>query len=98
MKGDNSKKEILKRRAAYREVFGANTEFVNRILTDLKRFCRMDESTFSPDQRVHAFLEGRKDVYYRMMRYLHSTEEEILNYHRRGNGRTDNTDRGFTGE
>lgn len=53
-------------------------EFGKEILADLTAFCRGKESTFHPDQRVHAVLEGRREVYLRIMDHLELTAEDFL--------------------
>ena len=48
-----------------------------RVLADLARFCRAGESTFHPDPRVHAVLEGRREVWLRIQKYLRLTAADI---------------------
>ena len=67
---------IARRRTAYVKAF-ANT-FGEEVLADLARFCRAGASTFDPDPRIHALLEGRREVYLRIMDHLHLTEDELL--------------------
>lgn len=47
------------------------------VLNDLKRFCRIDRSTFHPDARVHAALEGRREVSQRILDFTTLTTEEL---------------------
>jgi hypothetical protein len=37
---------------------------------DLARFCRANETCFDADPRIHALLEGRREVYLRIMDYI----------------------------
>lgn len=48
------------------------------VLRDLMKFCRARESTFHPDPRMHAVLEGRREVWLRIQNYLGLTEEELI--------------------
>lgn len=66
------------KKRAYSRIFdGADGEVV---LTDLKKFCRADMSTFEvddPNGRVSALREGRREVWLRINKYLNLTEAEI---------------------
>jgi hypothetical protein len=42
-------------RGDWRDDAGALTKHAARVLTELRIFCRADESTFDPDARVHAY-------------------------------------------
>lgn len=50
------------------------TVFLNpkgeKVLADLAKFCRAHESTFHPDPRVQAALEGRREVWLRIQEHL----------------------------
>ena len=50
-------------------------------LKDLARFCRANESTFNPDPRAHALLEGRREVWLRIQEHLQLTPEQIYALH-----------------
>lgn len=58
------------------------TTFLNpvgeRVLADLAEFCRARESTFHENERAHALLEGRREVWLRINKYLNLTDAEIL--------------------
>lgn len=61
---------------AYQIAFaGASGEAV---LEDLSRFCRADEPCWSEDQRHHARLEGRREVWLRIQNELKLAIEELL--------------------
>lgn len=49
---------------AYQLCFGSPAG--QMVLKDLMPFCRAAESTFDPDPRIHAVLEGRREVYLRI--------------------------------
>lgn len=47
------------------------------MLADLSKFCRANESTFHVDPRVHALLEGRREVFLRIMNFLSVDSETV---------------------
>ena len=48
------------------------------VLEDLARFCRADQTTFHPDPRVHALMEGRREVWLRIKEHLDLDLEDLL--------------------
>lgn len=48
------------------------------VLADLGRFCRADEPCWSEDQRHHARLEGRREVWLRIQAQLNLPVEELM--------------------
>lgn len=75
---EKAKLFISQRRRAYRYVFANENQFSKDVLADLARFCRADRSCFNPDSRVHAVLEGRREVWLRITQHLNLSEEELL--------------------
>lgn len=73
-----SKSLLLDRKRAYLQTFEKDSIPVEEVLKDLERFCRAHTSTFNPDQRVHALLEGRREVYLRIKDFLELDLEELL--------------------
>jgi hypothetical protein len=63
------------RHRAYALTFGGETG--KAVLADLAAFCRARETTFHPDARLHAVLEGRREVWLRIAKYMNLTEAEI---------------------
>jgi hypothetical protein len=51
------------------------------VLSDLAKFCRAGESTFHPDPRVAANLDGRREVFLHIAQYLNLTVEQIVQLH-----------------
>ena len=47
------------------------------VLIDLAEFCRASETTFHKDARLHALLEGRREVFLRIVNFLNLTAEQI---------------------
>jgi hypothetical protein len=74
---ERAKSYLLTRQQAYRQVFDHESVFVKRVMKDLASFCRAGESSFHPDPRVHAVLEGRREVYLRIEQQLKLTPDEL---------------------
>ncbi len=64
-------------KTAYQIVFGGGPA-AQSVLGDLGRFCRADQPCWSEDQRHHARLEGRREVWLRLRAQLDLTVEELL--------------------
>lgn len=62
-------------------VLDKDNQFTKDVLRDLARFCRAHRSTFHPDARVHAMLEGRREVWLRIVENLNLTEDELFELH-----------------
>lgn len=67
---------LMKRRFAYQATFRAPT--AQLVLADLARFCRANQSTFHTDERAHALLEGRREVWLRIAQHLNLSPEELF--------------------
>jgi hypothetical protein len=48
-----------------------------RVLSDLARFCRANETCFNADARLHAVAEGRREVWLRIQDHLTLTSEQL---------------------
>lgn len=70
------------RRINYRVVFLAPAG--QQVLHDLAKFCRANETTFDPDPRIHAALEGRREVFLRITQHLNLSAEQMFDLY---NGR-----------
>ena len=73
---------IRGRTFAYSQVFQKNSKFSRVVLKDLAKFCRAHETTFHADPRVHAALEGRKEVWHRIQEHLNLDEHELFELHK----------------
>lgn len=73
---------IQSRMVAYNRVFDAKNQYTKVVLLDLSKFCRAHESTFHKDPRLHAMLEGRREVWLKIQEYLQLTEQEIYDLHK----------------
>lgn len=70
-----SKQFLARRRTAYIKTF--ESPFADEVLADLGRFCRSEASTFHADARIHAVLEGRREVWLRISQHLKLSDEEL---------------------
>lgn len=75
------KERLLGHSLAYNRVFAKESPYVQAVLKDLARFCRANETTYHPDPRVHAVLEGRREVWLRIQEYLNLSPDQLYNYH-----------------
>lgn len=66
-----------KRKQAYMQTFQTNQPANVIVMDDLFKFCRGRESTFHPDARVAANLDGRREVLLRILNHLDLTEEQL---------------------
>lgn len=63
-------------RRAYSHAFRSPSG--NIVLADLAQFCRANDTCFDPDPRVHAAMEGRREVWLRIQEHLHLTPEQLV--------------------
>jgi hypothetical protein len=67
---------LATRSQAYRQVF-KDSQASQRVLRDLAKFCRANDSTFHADPRNHAVLEGRREVWLRIQNHLQLDTETL---------------------
>ncbi len=67
---------LLDRQRAYVLAFDGVTG--KALLEDLAKFCRGNETTFHADPRVHAVLEGRREVWLRIQDHLNLSSQDLL--------------------
>lgn len=72
---------ITRRSSSYKMTFGQDNAWSKAVLLDLAKFCRAHETTFDTDPRRHAVMEGRREVWLRIQRHLHLSEQELMNLH-----------------
>lgn len=66
------------RSAAYRHTF--NNPEGRKVLADLRRFCRADRPTADVNNvQTTYLLEGRREVWLRILSHLNLTDEEVIN-------------------
>ena len=66
---------VRTRKRTYQLAFG--TPAGQEVLIDLAKFCRANSTTFDPDPRLHAVLEGRREVWLRIANHLHLTQDQL---------------------
>ena len=75
---DKAKDFLRSRGQAYRQVFkGVHSD---KVLADLAKFCRANETTFNADARVEGILQGRREVWLRITAHLNLTEDELWSH------------------
>jgi len=55
-----------------------------RVLQDLARFCRATETCFHEDPRIHAALEGRREVWLRIQQHLNLNPSQLYTLYNGG--------------
>lgn len=76
----NATEQMLReRQVAYQRVFGdpIRSADVAIVLRDLAAFCRAGNSTFHADARLHALLEGRREVWLRIRDHVDLRLDEL---------------------
>lgn len=66
----------------YQRVFdlaGDNAHEAERVLGDLRRFCRANQSTFDTEAAQAARLAGRREVWLRIANFLDLTDAQVRN-------------------
>lgn len=66
---------LFGRQRAYRMVFGGPVG--QAVLVDLAKFCHAHKPCFHPDPRLHAVLEGRREVWLRIQHHLNLSPEQL---------------------
>jgi hypothetical protein len=69
------------RSIAYGRIFDPESPFTELVMADLARFCRSNETTFHTDARVHALMEGRREVFLRIQEFLTLNADQLLEKH-----------------
>jgi len=75
---DQVKEFLVTRGQAYHKTFSGI--YGERVLSDLAKFCRANESTFTPDPRAEGILQGRREVWLRISKHLNLSEDELQIY------------------
>ena len=69
---------LVTRSQAYKQTFSGI--YGERVLKDIARFCRANESTFNPDPRMEGVLQGRREVWLRISKHLNLTDDQLQSY------------------
>ena len=71
-------KEFLRSRAlSYKRAFATDNADAAAVIKDLAKFCRALESTFHPDPRIAAQLDGRREVFLRIQQHLQLSTDQL---------------------
>ena len=70
------------RSQSYKLTFGNPTG--NRVLADLAKFCRANDTTFHADPRIAANLDGRREVWLRIQNHLRLNPEQLMSIYAGG--------------
>lgn len=62
--------QLFDRQKIYRDVLNLEAPQVLKLLEDLAEFCYAHKSAFHADARMHAVLEGRREVWLRIQEHL----------------------------
>jgi hypothetical protein len=74
------REELARRQMAYQNAFateGLTALGVKAVLEDLKMFCRANATCFHADPRIHAVLEGRREVMLRILDFTTLSLDEL---------------------
>jgi hypothetical protein len=74
---EDAKALLHSKKRAYERTFDPAGIDQKIVLKDLADFCRADKTCFHEDPRVHAVLEGRREVWLRIQKYLNLTPDEL---------------------
>lgn len=66
----DSEQVLFGRQKIYQSVFDKESPTVQELLKDLAEFCHANKTTFHADPRVHAAMEGRREVFLRITAHL----------------------------
>lgn len=76
---DVVRRYIETRRRAYKAVFTGKGEHgdIEFVMRDLAAFCRAYEPTFNMNPKVQDLLEGRREVFMRIMSFMHLSHDTL---------------------
>jgi hypothetical protein len=83
------KEFLAARQQAYQWVFNEEDQFAKAVLKDLALFCRENKSCFHVDSRMHAVLEGRREVMLRIREHCNLDFKELWAIYGGNNGPND---------
>lgn len=65
------------KREHYCLTFAKDNPHAQAVLRDLAKFCRANATAFDTDARIHAALEGRREVWLRIQQHLNLQPDEL---------------------
>lgn len=77
---------VERRKLAYVRLFNGEAQDgdAKLVMADLTRFCRGAVTTFHPDPRVHALLEGRREVWQRIVEHTQLDPSTLFRKYHQG--------------
>lgn len=75
---------LTTRQQAYNQVFNKESIHAVKVLEDLAHFCRANQTTFHTDPRIHALIEGRKEVWHRIQQHLKLDSDQLWKLYSNG--------------
>lgn len=84
---EKAKAVLHNRQGDYLSVFDLNSDAAIQVLMDLAKFCRAHESTFHADPRIHALMEGRREVWLRIAEHLNLDMDTLWSLYGEGRRR-----------
>jgi hypothetical protein len=74
---EGAKRLLFSKKQAYDALFDPKIPDAKIVLKDLAEFCRADQTCFHADPRLHAVLEGRREVWLRIQKYINLNPDEL---------------------
>lgn len=75
---------LSRRQQAYKHCLGEKNVAVVTVLADLAKFCHAFETTYTDIERQSAVLEGRRQVYLRILNHLEMELETLWKLYQDG--------------
>lgn len=72
-----AKEKLSNRALSYQRVFLKKGVDTDRVLDDLAKFCRANQTTFHADRRLSDVLIGRREVYLRVIQHLKLSDDQL---------------------
>lgn len=79
---DEYRADLTELAIAFNKVFDRDDSYTQIVLKHLAWFCRAHKTTFLPDARAHAVLEGRREVWLEIQEYLNLSIDELYDLHK----------------
>lgn len=77
-KASELKQKLMALTLAYQRVFDHKNNYTKEVLEHLGKFCRANASTFHQDARIAAMLDGRREVWLEIQKFL-NLDEKVIN-------------------
>lgn len=74
---EKAQSALKQRQLAYQRVFLGHGGDTNKVLDDLAKFCRANESTFHIEHSASDRLDGRREVWLRIQQHLRLNDESL---------------------